>query len=120
MEFLTIQLDGDLDPQLVPELEKQSVYVCRGLRQFRVSPDRNQVLVSFEDEDEDKDEVRARMTRFIDAMRRGFRPVEMKVIARNERHNQQPYETDVFRKLVGKRGSSVRRVGRIADPRPCA
>jgi ribosomal protein L34E len=100
MESVTIQLSSEIDPQLVPEIEKQSAYISRGLRQFRVTPDRTRVLVSFENEN--KDEVCSRVQRFVESMRRGFRPLDLKVVARNERRNTQPYETDVFRKLVKK------------------
>jgi seryl-tRNA synthetase len=100
MESVTIQLSDALDPQLVPEIEKQSVYVSRRIRQFRVSPDRTQVIVTFDGAPTDA--IRERVNTFVAAMLRGFRPVELKTVGRTVRRNAQPYQTDVFRQLVEK------------------
>lgn len=101
MQSLTIQMSQRIDDDdLVAEIEKQSVYVARGLRQVRVSEDRSQVLASFEGQP--PEEIRDRVTRFLESMIRGFRPVDQKVIGRTERRDRRPYETGVFGKLVDK------------------
>jgi hypothetical protein len=100
MKSVTIRLSDALDPQLVPEIEKQSVYVSRAIRQFRVSPERTEVIVTFDGEP--REAVCDRVNTFVAAMQRGFRPVEMKVVGRTVRRNPQPYQTNVFRRLVEK------------------
>ncbi|WP_374562566.1 hypothetical protein [Ideonella sp.] len=97
---VAITLDEPLHADLVAEVEKQSVYIDTGLLALKVGADRREVVFSVRAGRED--EVGERVRRFLDAIRRGFRPVPMKVVARHERANPRPYETDVFAKLVEK------------------
>jgi hypothetical protein len=100
MKTVTIPVDGQIEAELVPELEKQSVYISPWLRRFTVSEDGTRVVVTYTEESEES--ISRKVTRFLDAMRRGFRPNEKKTLATNARQDGRPYETNVFAKLVDK------------------
>jgi seryl-tRNA synthetase len=100
MQAITMQLEREIHPDLVPELEKQSVYISQSLRTLKVSADRMQISLTFDSEEQA--DTCARVHRFLEAMIQGFRPVDQKIVARHERRNQRPYETDVFAKLIEK------------------
>lgn len=101
METMTINVGKDIHPELVPELEKQSVYISPNLHGFKISGDRSQIVVAYKDEE--RDQISRKVERFVSAMSRGFRPPEKKLIATNERIDRQPYVTNVFAKLVEKK-----------------
>ena len=71
MKTVTIPVDGQIEAELVPELEKQSVYISPWLRRFTVSDDGTRVVVNYDEESEES--ISRKVTRFLDAMRRGFR-----------------------------------------------
>lgn len=100
MPTITMQVDNDIHPELAQELEKQSVYISPNLHRFKISMDRTQILVAYQDEE--KEEISRKVKRFVAAMSRGFRPSEKKVIATNQRIDKQPYETNVFARLAQK------------------
>ncbi len=93
-------MTGKIETELATELEKQSVYISSALRQFKVADDGTQVVVSYIHEEEES--IVRKVNRFLDAMRRGFRPSEKKVLVEHKRRSTRPYETDVFKKLVDK------------------
>src|SRR5260221_13625459 len=97
---MMVEVERGIHPDLVPELEKQSVYISPNLRSLKVSADRKQISLTFDSEQQT--DLHGQVSRFLDAMIQGFRPVEQKVVARNQRRNQRPYETDVFAKLIEK------------------
>lgn len=94
----TIQVHQEIHSELVLELEKQAVYVSPNLKTLKVSSCRTHLsIVHSAPEEED---IEGKIERFVSAIQRGFRPSEKKIIAENCRVNSQPYETDVFKKLV--------------------
>lgn len=99
-QTIVIELDEALHPDLVSEVEKQSVYVDTALLALKVRERGTQVVFSASPGREA--EVEARVKRFLDAIRRGFREVPMKTVAAHARRNPRPYETDVFAQLVDK------------------
>lgn len=97
----TFYIQGEVHPELVPELEKQAVYVSPNLQELKVSADRSQLLITHQyNEDED---IEQKVARFVDALRRDFRPSERKVVARHASASGRQYETDVFKKLVDRK-----------------
>ncbi len=98
MQTFTVQVDKDIHPELAAELEKQSVYISPNLHQFKLSPDRTQIVVAYRDEAHE--DISRKVDRFVSAMSRGFKPSEKKLLATNARVDTRPYETDVFAKLV--------------------
>src|SRR5205809_337818 len=95
---LTIDLGDALHPELASEVEKQSVYIDTALRGLKVHGNRSQVEFSAERGREA--EVEARVRRFLDAIRRGYREVPMRVVGAYARRSDRPYETQVFEQLV--------------------
>ena len=95
-----IDLDEALHPDLVTEVEKQAVYVDTALLDLKVNASGMQVQLSVRTGCED--EVGTRVMRFLDAIRRGFRPVPLKTMAAHQRQSERPYERDVFHQLVAR------------------
>lgn len=94
-------IQGEVHPELVPELEKQAVYVSPNLQELKVSADRSQLLIRHKyNEDED---IEQKVARFVDALRRDFRPSERKVVAQHASTSGRQYETEVFKKLVDRK-----------------
>ena len=98
MKTVTIPVQGQIEIELAVELEKQSVYISPLLQSFKVSGDGTHVVVGHRDEDEAS--MSRKVTRFLEAMRRGFRPSEKKMLVENKRLDARPYEVNVFDKLV--------------------
>lgn len=94
----TIPLAHPLAAELIAEVKKQSVYIDTGLLNLDVDAEGTQVHLTIESGREA--EVTARTQRFLDAIRRGFRPTETTVVARHERKNTTPYRRGVFADLV--------------------
>jgi hypothetical protein len=94
----TLELAEPLHQELIGEVKKQSVYIDKGLFNLDVGARGTQVHLTLDGRREA--EIVARTQRFLDAIRRGFRPTETQTVARNERSSTRPYECDVFAKLV--------------------
>lgn len=94
----TITLDQPLHEDLISEVKKQSVYVDTGLVDLDVGAQGTQVHLTVESRR--AAEIVARTNRFLDAIRRGFRPTETQTVATNERRNPRPCEAHVFEQLV--------------------
>jgi hypothetical protein len=99
-QSVVITLSKSLHPELVPEVEKQSVYIDADLVSLKVTADHTQICLDIAGDRED--EIVQRTHRFLDAIQRGFRPTESQTVARNKRVNARRYETDVFAKLVAR------------------
>ena len=98
MHSLTLSLDKEIHADLAAEIEKQSVYVSPQLRSLRIEPDGRKVSLAFEGHDEAA--LRHRVERFLDAMHKGFRPLEKRTVFQNRRRNPRPCQTNVFDCLV--------------------
>jgi hypothetical protein len=99
-QSIVIEMEKALHPELVSEVEKQSVYISTSLIDLKVQSDLKRIALTVEAGREE--ELTARVKRFLAAIQHGFRPVEMKTVAMNERKNPRPYETGVFKQLVEK------------------
>lgn len=98
MKTVTIDVVGQIEAELVPELEKQSVYISPELRSFKVTDDGTRIVIQFGNEEEES--IYRKVTRFLDAMRRGYRPNDQRTLATHKREHNRPYEQKVFDKLV--------------------
>jgi seryl-tRNA synthetase len=99
-QSIVIEMDKALHPELVSEVEKQSVYISTSLLDLKVQSDLKRIALIIEAGREE--ELTGKVKRFLAAIQHGFRPVEMKTVAVNERKNTRPYETGVYEQLVKK------------------
>jgi hypothetical protein len=93
-----LTMEYELHPDLVEEIEKQSVYIDTGLSSLKVAQDRRTVLLELRESTQS--EVFDRVERFLAAIVKGFRPLPSKSLGRNARHNPSVLESDVFAQLV--------------------
>lgn len=95
---VTVRLPEPLQEELIAEVKKQSIYIDTGLAGLEVA--KRGIEVHLTVDSRRSSEIVARTHRFLDAIRRGFRPTEVQTVAKNERKDSSPYESDVFSKLV--------------------
>jgi seryl-tRNA synthetase len=74
----SVSLARPVPSEIVPDLEKNAAYVSTALRKLRVLSDRQTVEVECESSRDD--EVRAKVTRFLEAMTSHYRPLGSKVV----------------------------------------
>jgi seryl-tRNA synthetase len=96
--LLQLKLQSAIDPELAPNIEKQSAYVSPRLRRLKVSPDRMSVELEIDDE-RVVDEVREKVLRFLEAMTTQFRAFGNNVVFKNTRRDRGALETNVYAQL---------------------
>lgn len=95
--------------ELVAELEKGAVYTSSRLERFRITPDRRGADI--ECAEEARDEVVAKVQRYVDAVVATFRSFgEPEELARTARRDELPIASDAFAELTRRRW--IRPLGR--------
>jgi seryl-tRNA synthetase len=104
-----LTFDQLIDQELVAELEKGAVYASSRLERFRVTADRG--AVEIECAEDAREEVVAKVRRYVDAIVRTFRSLgEPEELARNGRRDELPIAEGAFAELTRRRW--VRPLGR--------
>ena len=104
-----LMFEQAIHEELVPELEKGAVYASSHLKRFRISPDRR--AADIECAEEARDEVVAKVTKYVDAVLATFRSFgEPEELARSARRDELPIAPDAFAELTRRRW--VRPLGR--------
>jgi seryl-tRNA synthetase len=94
----TISLAEPLHEELIAEVRKQSVYIDTGLYMLDVGPQGTQVHLTLDGRR--AAEIVARTQRFLDAIRRGFRRVDLQTAGHHVRRAARPCASNVFARLL--------------------
>lgn len=95
---IVIDLPRQIDETLAADIEKESVFVSPHLSVLRVNPERTNVAAELTDPMWDAD-VREKLGRFLDAMLKRVHQFDTKVFLQTERHDPNPFHTDVHGEL---------------------